>query len=567
MGDYYPRCKLRIILRLDEFGADSRLKARAPQKTTKNLKGITDPRSQLVPSLDPTAPPGVTRYVLGPKGQDPSKGAPQTRMRSDDGMTWDFEVVPREMSWAQNGLRTADTLRAAIRQADCPIDPRVTRAIAVECYFGAIPEDDHVAQVHGKQLPYYALPDGYTDSNGQQRTNLRFQGFVDKWELEFTEDAEPMIRIEARDNSQLFIDQECPPNLPIAADKPIDKAISDYLSNFVQFSGLSVEYLPSGDTPPTLNQVLSGTAFRPHLGPVPSKGGGASSQKLSVLDYLTDVTHAIGHTVRVDGTSVVVQKVRSLMTSSGEQRAGDPFVPRVVDGGRTIQQRQVIYGKAIRDMRVTRNFSKQVPTNVEVRCYLTERKKTLVARFPQAKDRQVYALPGNTQPDQKWAVYEVSGINNEKTLRTIAQGIYEELGRHEVQVEIKTRDLWSFAGNSLDPDFLDMKVGDTFELLVDRSQDSPSTITQVEQQLTAQARGERLLVSAGFSDEFARAYAQQYTNAGFLTQFKLKTMKVDWNLESDHVSLELMGINYIVVRADSLLPQGEETSSTARSAT
>src|SRR6266850_1505575 len=171
MGDYFPRAKIRVVLRLDEFGDDSRLKKRVPEKTTKNLSGTTDPRSALIPQLDSTAPPGVTRYVLVARGSDPSTAAPQSRMRSADDLTFDFEVVPREASWAQNGVRTADTLHASIRYADCPIDPRLCRAVAVEFYFGTIPEDDHVAQVRGKQLPYYALPAGYTDPHGQPRTN------------------------------------------------------------------------------------------------------------------------------------------------------------------------------------------------------------------------------------------------------------------------------------------------------------------------------------------------------------------------------------------------------------
>lgn len=564
MGDYYPRAKLRIVLRLDEFGDDSRLKARAPEKSTKNLSGTSDPRSQLTPQLDPTAPPGVTRYLLVPKGQDASTSAPQARMRSEDGLTFDLEIVPSEMSWDQNGVRTADTLHATIRYADCPIDPRLCRSIAVELYFGTIPEDDHVAQVSGRGTDYFALPSGYTDSSGQQRTNLRFQGFVDKWELEWTDKGEPMVRIEARDNSQLLIDQECPPRLYISADKPLDLAIADYLANFVQFSGLVVEYLPPGDLPPTLKELLSGTAFRPRLGPVPSKGGGAASQKLSVMDYVTDVVRSVAHTVRVDGTRLIVQKVRALMTSSGEQRADDPFQPRSLPSGQTIQRRQLIYGSAIQEMRVERNFSKQVPTNVEVRCYSTEKKTTLVERFPQKEDRQVYALPGNTQPDQKWAVYELAGINDKKVLRAVAQGIYEELGRHEVQVEVKTRDLWSFGGDQLDPDVLDMKVGDTFELLVNRTDDERATVTQLEELLTAQQRSEQLLLGAGFDDAFARAYAKAYTDASFLTQFRMKEMKVDWNLEGDSVQVTLRGINYIEVRADKILPQGEETSATAR---
>jgi len=306
--------------------------------------------------------------------------------------------------------------------------------------------------------------------------------------------------------------------------------------------------------------VMGETAYKPHLGPSPSKGGGASEQKMSVLDYLTEVCRTIGHTIRVDGDSVIIQTVRALMSGSLEGRADDPWQPRTVDG-KTVTYRQFIYGRNIRDLRIERNFSKHVPTNVEVRCNHTARKKDLVAKFPTKEDRLAYALPGNAKPDQKWAVYVAHGVTDEKTLRILAQGIYEELGRHEVVVEVKTRNLASFGGDNTDPDILDMKVGDTFEFLVNRTDDEAASITSIEKALTAQEQNKALIKARGLSDEFAAQYAKAYTNAGFLTQFKMKSMKVDWSLD-EGVTLEVVGCNYVVVRADLLLPKGEETSAT-----
>jgi hypothetical protein len=59
----------------------------------------------------------------------------------------------------------------------------------------------------------------------------------------------------------------------------------------------------------------------------------------------------------------------------------------------------------------------------------------------------------------------------------------------------------------------------------------------------------------------AKVYAAAYTNANFLTLYKLKSMKVDWSCD-DGVKLDIDGINYIEIRADQRLPPGQETSAT-----
>ena len=184
----------------------------------------------------------------------------------------------------------------------------------------------------------------------------------------------------------------------------------------------------------------------------------------------------------------------------------------------------------------------------------------LVGRFPTPAARQIYALPGNVT-DQKWEVYRVSGITDQKTLNALAQEYYESMGRQELGVNIKTKNLASFGGNNTDPDILDMKVGDTLELLVNRDTDNVNELTRIETALTAQGQNAALMRALGFSDGFANAYATAYTNANFLTLYKMKSMKVDWSCD-DGISLDIEAINYVEVRANQSLPAGEETSAT-----
>ena len=562
---YYPGAKIRMTIRLDEFGASNRLKP-APSKTTKNLNGIRDPRGALQAVQDPSAPQGVTRYLIVEQGATQAQPATD-QARSSDGLTFDVTVIPKDMTWDQNGIRTADTLSATFKFIDCPIDPRCVRSCAIEAFIGTVSDDEFAAGIQGRTRSGFAaqgqgeslniIPDTYLDANRVQRTNSRFIGWVDKWDVEWEDEAEPSIRIDCRDNTSLFIEQQCPPRLVLDMNSPIDKAIAVYLSHFPQMQGLSVQYLPTTDTPPTLAKLLCNTAYRPQLGPHPSKTGG--NDKMSVWDYLTDVCGSIGHNIRVQGTTIIVQTPRAVTPGLPQPRVDDPFQGRTLATGEELTYRRFLYGRNIKSMKVSRNFAKQVPTNIEIRSYNTENKELAVERFPLPEDRLQYAIPGDAQPDQKWLVKSVFGIKDKKILKIIAQSMYEQLGRSELQCEIVTRNLSSFGGGNLDPDILDMQAGDTFELLTNRSDDEVSTISSIEKALTVQQKNAVFMQSLGFASDFATAYAKVYTDAGFLSQWRTKNMKVVWNTESG-IDITLTGMNYIEVRADQYQPAGQEPS-------
>jgi hypothetical protein len=558
---YYPRASLNLILRFDEFGAFHPLKARAPALSTKNLDGLGGSRSPLSAQVDPTAPAGVTRYVIAQPGSA-SAGGPQDQTSSVDPYTFTVTVIPKTASWSQDGTKEATKLDAVLKYVDCPIDPRTIRSAAVEFYLGCVPEDDFAGQTQGVfGGNSTVIPTRFTGPSGEPRTNLRFQGFVNKWETDWG-DSEPTIHLECQDNSVLLHQQEQPPRLAISMTKPLDQSVADYMANFVQFAGLSVEYRPSTDVPPVLGQSLSATAFRPNIGPPISRAGaGGGGKAPSVWDYLTEVCGAVGHNIRMDGTTLIIQRTRSLVVGSvGSEaaRPDDPFRGRNVDGVQ-FGYRRLIYGRNIKGLKVARNFTRATPKNIELRAYNCETKKCLVARFPQLSDRQVYALPGNVT-DQKWEVKRCSGITDLRVLTQMAQDYYESQGRQELAVDVKTDNMGSFGGSNLDPDILDMKVGDTFEILVNRDPDDVNDLTRIETALTAQGQNAALMVQLGFSQAFANAYARAYTNAGLLTLFKLKSLKIDWG--EDGVTLTVGGINYIEVRANVQLPPGQETSAT-----
>lgn len=564
---YYPSAKVRLVVRFDEFG-DPGVQAEAKKVFTKapiKMTGTADKTAQLEATPDPDAPSGVNRLKLVPKSGPP--GLAQTQDRSTDKQTFSVGgIIPKQANLGLNGVRQADTLSVTIKFIDLPIDPRVVRSCAIEFYLGTVSAHDFHRGVQGISRtatgePLNVVPDKYVDNDGQQRTNLRFQGWVDEWTVVWDEDNEPAVKLECRDNTTLLIEQEHPPKMFIDMKLPIDEAVAKYLANFPQFAGLSVEYRPANPDGgiPKLEDKLAKTAFRPNLGPVASKGGAATSgSKTSVWDYLTDVAGSIGHLIRMDGTVIVLQVARAYLGTEYTGRPDDPF------NGRSAKRRAVapsarrfIYGRNVSSMKISRKFAKSAPSNIEVRSYHAKRKNVLVARFPLAGDTVQGPQPGDGK-EQKWRVFTVSGIDDPKTLRIIAQTVHESISRNELTVGIRTRNLASFGGANLDPDLLDMHPGDTVELYVNRDEDETNTTNKIETLLLAQQRLREFMAALGYEGEFADAYAKAYTASGFQTAFKVRTLGFDWSIE-DGVVVDVQAINYITVRLEkNKLPAGEE---------
>lgn len=527
--------------------------------------GIKDGK-QLTVTTDPDNP---LKYLIGEKQVPGLTAGPQGQSTSSDKQTYAVAgIIPSRCTWSQNGIRSADTASVDIKLDDCPFDPRAIRAVGIQLFMGTVSAADYEAGITGgvrtlpedgsgmtSNEPLNLIPDTYVDPSGKQRTNLRFEGFVDDWEVEWEDDASPMVKLSARDNTQLFIDLEVPQKLVIAANLPIDKAIATYMANFPTFNGMSVLYLPTDVKVPVLSDVLHGTAFRPKLGPTPAKGGASGAgEKLSVWDYLTDVCGSIGHAIRIEGTTVVIQQVKTLLSSATNSRSDDPFQGRTLLDGTSFNSRRFIYGENVKSLSIKRAFSKSTPKNIEVRSWNPQRKNLLVVRFPEnASERMAYALPGDANADHTWTEIRISGVKDRATLKLLAENVYQSQGRNELSAIVRTKRLTSFGGTSLDPDVLDMKAGDTFEVLMNRNDgtERPNTTTELEGQMLVDGVAKKRLRDLGYPGDLVDAYVKAYNDGNFQTTFKLKTLNVDWaNSDDGGMSFTISGVNYLEVRVD-----------------
>ena len=554
---YYPSARVRLIVRFEDYGAAGTPEppATPPQKR----RGKKDTGEQLQVARR------EGRLLLVAPGETPDRvGSPQEQYRSSDGYTHVIDgIIPITASWSQNGIRTADTLHLELEFLDFPIHPLVIRSCAVQFFLGTVDADDFQRGVMGERrvqhstpnvgLPYNVVPDEYIDDQGRTRRNLRFEGWVDGWTAQWPEGDSPKVSLECTDNTRLLIEQNHPSQMAVGLDEPVDEAVANYLANFPQFRGIGVVYLPADQEPPSIGEALTKQAYPPGVGPTASKNG---DSKLSVWDYLTDVTAAIGLNIRFEGTDVVIQRPRALYNRRFPPRAEDPFQGRDLQRLGHIPNRLMIYGQNIVDMEWRREFTKYAPLNVEVRSYNPRRKKTLVARFPSTESKRIN--PGEAS-DQKYEVVSVPGIQDEAVLRAVAQQLYEVLGRNELMVTVLTKNLGSYGGGNLDPDLLDAKVGDAVDVVVQRgdiAEDDQNTVNTIQGELAK--RPQSFLEELGYPTDFARAYAQAVSNASFPTTFRFKEIHIDWDKAADGVRIDFDAINYVEVRADAELPEGEE---------
>lgn len=558
---YIPSSKVQFIVRLEEFSPDI-LKGKAPTVPSRNLDGNKPPRDTLQ-VVKSTTPEGATVFELVGKTQiGATKGSGASQTKSSDDLTQTIDgVIPKTADWKQNGIRTPDTLSLTIKYTDMPLDPRVIRSCAVKFYLGTVTPEDYAQGIHGiarasvvgSGVPHSAEPlNLVADADSQGRSNLRFEGWVDKWKMVWNE-AEPLITLECVDNTRMMIDQQAAPKLALNGKKPIDEAVADYIANYPQLEGMTVEYRPTTvrdeKTPPRLEKILANTAFRPNVGPPISKGGGSTGgEQFSLWDYLTDIIGSIGHGIRIEGTQIIIQQSTSLYDGRASARSDDPYVERNLPSGQ-YPLRTFIYGRNILELEIAREYTRKKVTNVEVRCYTPRRKNMLVGRFPRKNDRVTNANPGDGKTDEKWTVVRAPpGIEDQETLNRIAENYFNNVGRQEILIGLKTKNLASFGGGNEDPDLLGMKPGDSFELLVDRER-TFNAMTEIERKMSAQGLAEQFLGQLGYSKEFATAYAKAYTNAGFQRIFRMKEMSVTWDCDQG-VSFDVVGMNYVEIRVD-----------------
>lgn len=551
MTTYYPSAKIRLAIRLEEFG--SKLVDRAPKKAAKNLRGTAIDRTNLKATEEDAPGGGKVWRIVGPN----SGARPTQPEKSALANTYAVRgILPVSASLKRNGVRLADTLGFQLLARDFPIDPRLVRSCAVEFFLGVVSAEEFAAGQNGDRRsngePLDLIADETTWSDGVTRSNLRFQGWADKVTASYTVDALSVVNFECTDNTRLLLGQPAPPNLRMDPKLPIEQMIAEYLAHFPAFEGFAVRYLPQvAQGSVRVEKAMLHSAWPPHLGPPPSGGGGAAgggAGALSALDYVFQVANAVGHSVRIVGAEIMIQPSNTIWGGRRAKRYGDSYTKRTTPEGVNLPHRTLVHGWNA-DLEFSRAFAGTEAKNVEVRSYNSARKQMTVGRYPEKGEKVIAALPGGKE-DDKWQVIAIRPNVSAEMCKEIAQQAYEARARTELAVVAKTKHLGSLGADGMSPDLLDLEAGDPIDMLRDMSEAEASTFAAEERAFTAASTGAEYLVSLGYDQEFAAAYAAARTHVGMQRTFYTREAAFNFAAEDQGLDITVSATNYIEVRLD-----------------
>lgn len=541
-------------------------------------------RIQLRPETFDDQPPDPGPSVDPGSGNE-SFGLGQEHVVGGGRSSLGYDIVPLTASVELNSYRLADTCRVTIRREAMPFDPRLIRAATIQVFGGAMDSLTWARAMDGPDAPGLLLP----DANERGDSNEIFRGFIDDWELNMTTD----VMLTGRDFTSVFIDAELPQNAlrGVSKNTRLDDAIKILLfgdglpAGRSRVSGLkgatgTVVVNDTGAQLPRLRDIKPPSWFSSR-GQV-AKGrrqGKRGTQKISYWDIISDLCVAAGFICFIRPSKLVVT------TASG--RRISPNAEIAISNPRTYYKQSTHYGDEIvapSDVRqfwyginieedgltVRRNFAgKSIPSTIEVRAFDPGTGTEHSARFPPRKktNRPAVSGRGDREEVKVFVLQAQGGGRILETLDRAAQSIYEQLGRGEIEVSIKTTALatlpWNLnpqvvidrpqsgiASPYTDPDMLRLRAGDPIFVGVDRADlgdDTGKVSSHTAFSAAAPATKIESMVRAGvrrdLATEIANASASQWIQSEFRTQRVGLSFSNDagWNFE-------ISAINYLDIR-------------------
>ena len=494
---------------------------------------------------------------------------------SPDGRYVRGGIIPANVEIERNGFRTADTCSITLAWKDAPFDPRLVRAAGVEVVLGVVSPDDYEAGLRGER-----------DASGQLRSvirqrptgevpgsAIRFVGWVDTWHVENSGDKAGSIVLECRDYTALFLDTPLGSGSGVDLTRPLVDGITELLATYPGLARFPVRY---GDP---LNPDL----FSEATSPIPARvlpavnrtrgGSGArrvrrGDQKMNVWDHLTDVCIQANLIPIVQDYTLWLCPPRTLLagTPAGWADAGDER------GQRTL--RRMVYGRNLAHLEFTRKLGGvKVPT-IEVRCYDPHLGRTRWARYPVRSGEHTSGVFGTTDPPAAIRPNEpgisgaaptdriqtilVSPMVSGEALAGVARGMYDQIGRQEIEGNLETSDVASWDIITDTPlatdqaDLLKIQPGESLELLVAPHDPARPTATpgSVASLATLSREGRaQYLMGLGWEEPVARRFSEAQDGAGFQTIFRVQNSRVTFDVD-EGIKIKLDFINYITVRDD-----------------
>lgn len=622
MPDWYPGCKCRLTIRLED-----------------NSKGIMPPK------LTATQP-GAGPEAFGPGSPD---GAPSIV----DFLTIVQDVVPTSCTVELNSYRTADTAKVEFELARLPIDPRLIRAVSVQVFGGVFTPEDWAAANGPRGAPGIMIPDladprtSVPDSFGGH-TNELFRGFADKVVFSIHEGS---IAFECRDLTGELLDAEIPPNMlaelpgflrldeaiqllltgDALADKAQDKRLTEEQTSEIgkkrrkleadlrleldvavdaeqndipeiamvavakaleirnQINALKAEVqalppatarfgMPGFRGTKVVNEVIditdpSGTKIQPlptieGIRPkawLDSRGSTRKGRKkstgekskISFWDFITELVTSAGYICFLRPPKADLQLVATELVISNPRT----YYRESATAGDTIplanSTRVFTYGSNIEELTLERSLKGTVVPSIGVRAYDAATGERYGVIYPpiDKNNRPASTGDGDRNEIKQINLDQISGSSPEDIrakLLAAAMSIYEQLGRGDLTVGVKTNSLAGipkYAREGIVADLFAMRPRDPFALELPAEDPTTGLISSglilAETDIGKRIEQGRL---AGFDEDSARKLAIASSLESIQREFRTSGLTLNWSAEPGGWEATVSGINFLDVR-------------------
>jgi len=400
-------------------------------------------------------------------------------------VTHTIMVTPREVEWERNDARTADTARIVLDYKDFPMDPRIVRSCQVRILCGNAPTwDGALTEADAVWFGFLDAPESARDETGAT------------------------VTLECRDNTALFIDHIWQDGL-IDISKGLGDVIAGIVALVPSADGLTVGY-SVGVNAAVLATKAGKTKFAPQK----------NDNAWTVITELCDIV----------GLVPVVQMDMLLILNSDD--FGVDRATFLASDVLTPQTAAFVYGENLSRLVLRRSFKQARQRQIEVRCWDPAKGVATIARYPVAAivtSKKVSAAGKVTTEQAPILPYFVTGSHTPSDLAALAENIWKQAAREEIEVTATTKEMNPQLGN-----------GARVTVTV-----SPSLVTDVAGLSPGEALAKLTTGPRALAPDVAQAFVSGAQTAGNLAvDFYARNIKHKWSREQGY-SCEMTLINYL----------------------
>jgi hypothetical protein len=442
--------------------------------------------------------------------------------------TYHVQCRPKRLEVNINDYTQADTCSLELDYKNFPFDPRTIRALGVTA---------HMEDTSNELIP--------------SPSNTIFQGFADENTIEL-DDTNRFVKFECRDFTALLIDAPYPKGSTIPLTTPLEQILKDIVAALPATADLKVENR-SNETLPTLAQ------FAPDFGSL--EGQKNVRRDDTYWDVIQDLVSRAGLIAYIELDKLVISKPRVLYSK-------DKAI-------------QFIYGRNLKKLEFKRKLGRQKNFNIKVLSLSIESKQVIEALIPEeateewSKDigivRERIKIPKNEvksygkgtvkngvttavssgsprakkdeEEDAPFLTFRIPNIKNKPQLIKIGEGIFEEVGRQQIDGSMETKEMRIFQDdkNNVRTDYNLLKVRNG----------TPIGIEIRQADMVAMARSssiedrKRYLQSVGYEANTAIGIVDALAASYGKTPMVFYTKSVRFNLDDQGFTMSLDFVNFI----------------------